>query len=601
MTNDRNAALGAEISSSAKIISIEGFRDERAGNLGIAVAPKDLATILFTSGSTGVPKGVVHNHRNILHNVSNVTNCLHIDSGDRLDQLYSYDTGASVPQIYGSLLNGASVHLFDLRARGFADLADWIATEKITIYHSVPQVFRHLVAALGPEAAFPELRLIRLGGEAATVADVQLYRQHFSKTAFLQISMGSTEIAPIRGLFIDGETRLDGAIVPTGYEMPDTEVLIVDDEGYEVTPGTAGQIAIRSEFLFCNYWHNPALTASVMMAEPDGKRTFRTGDRGMTLDDGCLIHLGRRESMVKIGGMAVEIAEVEAALLDGGGVSEVAVVGRPDRSGELRLIAYVVGEASTGELRTRLARTLPSWMIPAAFVRMDSLPVNRNGKVDRLALPDPAPAAYGEHPPRDPLEASLIAIWEEVLELRPIGIRDDFFQLGGDSLGALELITRIESVFDRPVPVSLLAEGPTVEQQAEVLRDRNRALQWPAIVPLQRRGNRPPIFFVPGAGMDVISLTGFARALGIEQPFYGMQPPGLDGRQQPARSVEEMAAYFVTELQRRSSARTVLSRRRVLWRPGSIRTGAAANAPGRTGRLRWIARHPRRAISPDAP
>ena len=551
VTNYRNAALAGEISNPpTRIISIDKFRGERAGNLGITVAPEDLATILFTSGSTGVPKGVVHNHRNILHNASNVTNCLHIDSSDRLDQLYSYDTGASVPQIYASLLNGASIHLFDIRARGFADLADWIATEKITIYHSVPQVFRHLVAALGPDASFPELRLIRLGGEAASIADVQLYRQHFSKTAILQVSMGATEIAPIRGLFIDGDTPLDGSIVPAGYEMPDIEVLIVDDDGGEVALGTAGQIAIRSEFLFCNYWHNPALTAAVMTSEPDGKRTLRIGDRGMIVDDGCLIHLGRRESMVKIGGMAVEVAEVEAAIIGGGGVSAVAVVGRAEQSGATRLVAYFAGAAPTSELRARVARTLPSWMIPAAFVRMESLPVNRNGKIDRPALPDPAPAAYGEHPPRDPLEASLIAIWEELLQLRMIGIRHDFFQLGGDSLLALELVTRIESLLDRQVPVALLAENPTVEQQAEVLRDRNWALQWPAVVPLQRQGNRPPIFFVPGAGNDVISLTGFARGIGIEQPFYGLQPPGLDGRQRPARSLEELAAYFVTELRR---------------------------------------------------
>ena len=552
VTNDRYSELAAEISNqSARIISIDGLRGEpRADNLGITNRPDDLAMILFTSGSTGVPKGVVHNHRNILHNVCNVTNCLHIDASDRLAQLYSYDTGASIPQIYAALFNGASVHLFNLRARGFADLANWIAEEKITIYHSVPQVFRHLADALDPDASFPELRLMRVGGEATSIADVELYRQHFAKTALLQVSMGSTEIAPICGLFIDGDTRLEGSIVPAGYEMPDTEMLILDDEGHEVAPGTAGQIAIRSEFLFCNYWHNPELTAAVMTTGPDGKRTFRTGDRGMMIDDGCLIHLGRRESIVKIGGMSVEVAEVEAALVRDGGVSEVAVVGRPDRSGEMRLVAYLVGDATTRELRTRLARALPTWMIPATFVRMKSLPVNRSGKIDRAALPDPTPVRYGEDPPRDPFEASLIAIWEGLLQLRPIGIRDDFFRLGGDSLLAVELITHLESMFDRHVPASMLAENPTIEQQADVLRDGNWSLQWPSIVPLQLRGDRPPIFFVPGAGSDVTSLMGFAHTLGIEQPFYGLQPPGLDGRRRPARSVEELATYFLAELRR---------------------------------------------------
>ncbi len=551
ITNERNRELAAEISARAlNLISIDDFRDARAGNLGIAVAPTAQATVLFTSGSTGVPKGVVHSHRNILHNASNVTNCLHLDASDRLAQLFSYDTGAGIPQIYASLLNGASVHLFDIRARGFVDLANWIAEERITIYHSVPQVFRHLTAALTPGASFPDLRLIRFGGEAPRRADVELYREHFSKSALLQISLASTEIAPIRGLFIDGDTQLDSDLVPAGYAMPDIDVVILDDDGREAAPGIAGQIAIKSDFLFCNYWNNPALTASAMTAGPDGIRTFITGDRGMIIDDGCLIHLGRRESIVKIGGMSVEVAEVEAALLADGGIGEVAVVGRPDRSGETRLIAYFVGDVPTSELRTRLARRLAAWMIPSAFVRMEALPVNRNGKIDRASLPDPNPARYGEDPARDPLEASLIAIWEEVLQLRPIGIRDDFFQLGGDSLQALELVTRLEAVFDREISAALIAQGPTVEEQAATLRKGDAAEYWPSIVPLQLHGTRPPIFVVPGAAQDVTSLVGFARGVGIEQPFLALQPPRQDGWHPALRSIEALAAYFVSELRR---------------------------------------------------
>jgi amino acid adenylation domain-containing protein len=552
LTDDRNATLAAEISNHApRIISIDDLRAQpRRENLAVKIAPTDLAMVLFTSGSTGVPKGVVHDQRNILHNVSNVTNCLRLAESDRLAQLFSYDTGASIPQIYASLLNGASIHLFDIRARGFTDLAHWMAEEKITIYHSVPQVFRHLVAALNEADAFPELRLIRLGGEGPSIADVDLYRQHFSRAAILQISLASTEIAPIRGFFIDADTQLDGSIVPAGYQMPDLEVLILDDDGEEVAPGAAGLIAIKSDFLFCRYWGNPALTAAVMTTAPDGTRVFRTGDRGMILADGCLVHLGRRESMVKIGGISVEVAEVEAALLSGGGVNEVAVAGRPDRSGEMRLVAYVVGGASTRELRERLARALPGWMMPAAFVRMESLPVNRNGKIDRAALPDPTPVRYGEDPPRDPLEVSLVAIWEELLQLRPIGIRDDFFQLGGDSLLVLELITRIESMYDRHLPVSLLVEGPTVEQQACVLRESNWPQQSPAVVPLQLHGERPAIFFVPSAGHDVTSLIAIARAVGIEQPFYGLQPPGQDAGWRAPRSVEELATHFVAEVRK---------------------------------------------------
>jgi len=552
VTNDRNATFANEISSrQEKTVSIDGFRGERrAGNLGVGNALADPATIIFTSGSTGLPKGVVHSQRNVLHNVMRLTNCIHLDASDRLDQLYSYDTGAAAPQTFGALLNGASLHLFDIRSRGFDDLAAWIAREKITIYHSVPHVFRGLVAALGADACFPELRLIRLDGEATSIADVELYRRRFARSAILLNVFGSTETGLISGFFVDADTRLDDRAVPAGYAMPDIDVLILDGEGREVAPGTPGRIAIRSDFLFCSYSHNPALTAAVITAGPDGKRTFHTADRGLILDDGCLVHLGRGESMVKIAGIAVEVAEVEAALLAGDDVSDVAVVGRPDRSGEMRLVAYVVTNAPPNVLRGRLARQLPSWMIPSAFVRMKSLPVNRKGKVDREALPDPAPAHYGADRPRDPLEVGLVAIWEELLEIEPIGIRDDFFEIGGDSLLALQLVARIEKLVRRHVPTSLLVEHPTVEQQARVLHDGGWSLHYPTVVPLQLGGALPPIFFVPGAGSDATSLIRIARTLGPEQPFYALQPSGQDGRQRPPRSVEELAARFVAEVRR---------------------------------------------------
>lgn len=560
VTNDRNAALARELAlesvkiipptiKSPTIMSIDRLGDRlSAENLGLAIPPCAIAYILYTSGSTGKPKGVVQSNRNVLHNIMKYTNGVHLDAADRHALLPLYDVGASVSDIFGALLNGASLHPFDLRAGGFDRLADWLASERITVYHSVPTVFRRLVAALPEGASLPALRLLKLGGEATTVRDVELFRRHLPTTSILCASLGATEMNCIRMFFIDDATTFNGSIVPVGYEVADTEVVVLDEEGREIADGRAGEIAIRSEYLFCGYWRNPELTAAVLSTRPDGRRMFRTGDRGMILSDGCLVHLGRRESAVKVRGQYVETAEVEAALLANPAVREAAVAGRPERWGETRLVAYVVGEASPAALRGQLGRTLPPSMVPSAFVRLDSLPLTSNGKIDRDALPDPEPARSGAHPPRDRLELCLATIWEEVLKLRPVGIRDDFFELGGDSILALELVSQVESVCGQRLPISALLEAPTVARQAAILRDASWSPAWPAIVALQPHGDRPGFFCAAGAGTDVLSLAELPRHLGHDQPFYGLQPPGQDGQRAALRTVDSLAAYFVREM-----------------------------------------------------
>jgi amino acid adenylation domain-containing protein len=552
ITNQLNAAMAHEISEgAAKLIPIDELLTQpREENLGLPISPDALACILFTSGSTGVPKGVVQSHFNVLHNAMNYTNVAHIDKSDRHTLLSSYDVGASMSPIYSTLLNGASVHLFDIRARGFIELADWLLEKRITMYHSVPQVFRHFVAALPEGMSFPMLRLIKLGGEASNINDVELYRERFGKTAILQISLGTTELNVVRTFFIDNDTRIEGTIVPVGYEIPGVEVIILDEEGREVGPEVAGQIAIKSRFLFLGYWHSPVQTEAVLSTLPDGRRMYRTGDRGVMLRDGCLIHLGRSDSMVKISGVRIEVAEVETALLRLPGVREAVVVGRPDDRGDMRLIAYVVGEATAAELRRRLKEQVPLAMIPSAFVAIEQLPVNRNGKVDRNALPNPEAIPTGANPPRDAIELSLVSIWNEVLEHQSIGIRDDFFRLGGDSLAALELFERIEHLYGHRLPMSLLSDASTIEQQASILRDEKGSPPPQAVVTLQPHGDGPGLFWVPGGGNDVVSLVGFAREVGTEQPFYGLQPPGQDGISEPLRTVRALATYFVREMRK---------------------------------------------------
>ena len=250
------------------------------------------------------------------------------------------------------------------------------------------------------------------------------------------------------------------------------EILLLDEDGQAVRPDDIGEIAIRSRYLSPGYWRRPDLTAAAFRSDPAGgpERIYRTGDLGRRLPDGCLVHLGRKDFQVKIRGFRVEVAEVEGALLSLPTVQEAVVVAREDRPGDRRLVAYLVPTArpapTVTALRQALAASVPDYMVPAAYVMLDALPKTPGGKVDRRALPPPGrtrPAL--DQPlvaPRTPVEATVGAIWQEVLGLDEVGMHDNFFDLGGHSLAASQVIARVTETFHVDLPVRVLFEAPTV-------------------------------------------------------------------------------------------------------------------------------------------
>jgi thioesterase domain-containing protein/acyl carrier protein len=256
----------------------------------------------------------------------------------------------------------------------------------------------------------------------------------------------------------------------------------------------------------------------------------------------------------------VEPAEVEVALGRHPSVRQSVVLAREQAVGGRCLTAYVVANdaapPTAGELRAFLRRTLPEWMVPSAFVFLPSLPLTANGKVDRAVLPVPGVESSREErefvAPRDILELQLAQTWQDVLGVNPVGIRDNFFDLGGHSLLALRLFARIERILGTSLPLATLFQAPTVERLADVIRQRERG--WSAfgssVVPIQSRGSKPPIFALPGVGGNVLGYFDLARLLGGDQPFYGLQARGLDGREAPFTGVQAMAAHHVEEVRR---------------------------------------------------
>ena len=483
VTDARHAAIARRLCpEGCEWLEIEAVEQERFdGSPGLTVSADALAYVLYTSGSTGQPKGVVQNQRNVLYDIRHHTNILRLAADARLTLLSSFSVVAGVRDVFCALLNGASIHPFDVKAHGVANLAPWLQGRRITNYKSIPTVFRHLAGSLAPEARVPGLRVMQIGGEPVYRSDVELFQRHFPAPCVLVQLLGATEVQNYAYHFMDQDTWIGaGHTVPLAFDpIAGTAVLLLDEAGEDVGVGRPGEISVQSRYIALGYWGRPDLTEAAFLPDPHGRdeRIYRTGDLGIRLPDGRLEHVGRKDLQIKIRGFRVETAEVEGALASLEGVKEAAVVVQANGPGEPRLVAYVVPAAPPGPtvatLRRLLAERLPPHMIPSTFVALERLALMPSGKVDRRALPPPdrsRPAL--EHrfvAPRTPVEAAVATIWRDVLDLDTVGIYDPFLELGGDSLLAARIVARLLEGFHLDLPQRLLLETDTVAGLATVV------------------------------------------------------------------------------------------------------------------------------------
>src|SRR5215212_7331058 len=498
VTNNENRSLAESLSENRHpLIDIDEIdatlSDE---NVDLPISADNLANIIYTSGSTGQPKGVVQNHRNLLHVAMRYTNGLQISAEDRLTLLQSYSVAGSVSNMLGALLNGGSLLPFNVKEEGLIELAGWLSEEEITVYHSVPTVFRQFATTLTGKEEFPGLRLVRLGGEPVSVGDVQLYKRYFPSDSIFVNSYGASEAASVLRYCVDKDTEISGAVVPVGYPLGDVDILLLDDEGAAVGSNRVGEIVIKSRHVSPGYWRRPDLTRAAFVTDPQDEDgwVYRTGDLGYMQRDGCLVVTGRNDFRVKIRGFRIEVAEIERALRGLAKIKEAVVVAREDQHGEKRLVAYVVPEPeeapTISELRAFLKDKLPDYMVPSAFLVLETLPMTPNGKLDRLALPAPSlvrPELEANFvAPRTPAEERLAEIFEEVLGLERVGVHDDFFELGGHSLLATRVVSRVRGAFRAELPLRYLFETPTVAGLTERIEAVQRSA--PSVATLSSYG-----------------------------------------------------------------------------------------------------------------
>ncbi len=509
--------------------------------------PDDPAYIFYTSGSTGTPKGVFESHRNVLHNILRYTNTLKIGADDRLSLIQAPSFSGTVSTMFAALLNGASLYPVDVRADGVAALAGHIRAERMTMFHSVPSIFERL-AATGE--GFPSLRVIRLEGDQSFGRHADLFQEKFSPPCVLVNGLGATETGLTRQYFIGSDDSVEPGVLPIGFAVPDMETVVLGPDGADLPAGEAGEIAIRSRYLACGYWRRPDLTAQAFAPCPEDPemRIYRGGDLGRMDARGCLTLLGRTDFRVKLRGQWVDLEAIQAAIETRFDVAEAVVTGIDGE--DASIAAYIVAGNSSAlnaaAVRAALAAEFPPHMVPRHVIFLDAVPLDANGKVARkdLPVPDLSTRASGA-PPSGALETALARCWCAALGRDAIGRHEDFFDLGGDSLQAIDLFLSIEKTLGRRLPRSVLLEAGTIAEMAARIESVAPA---PCLVPLQAEGTRPILFCVHDVNGEVLNFRALAQCFGSGQPFFGIQSVGLDGDALPLLTVEDMARRYIAEM-----------------------------------------------------
>jgi len=525
------------------------------------MAPDDAAYIFFTSGTTGAPKGVMGSHKGLSHFVNWQRETFAIGPGDRSSQLTGLSFDVVLREIFLPLTSGATLCLpEDTDTLGSDETMRWLERERISVLHTVPTLAQYWLADNPSEVSLDKMRWIFFAGEPLTEALIGQWRNAFPESKGEIINLyGPTETTLAKCFYQVPNVVLPG-VQPVGQPLPQTQALVLGPNNQLCGIGELGEIVLRTPFRTLGYINAPEENQKRFVKNPfrndEQDLLYYTGDRGRYRPDGTLEILGRLDDQVKIRGVRVEPNEVNATLAQYPAVKSCFVMAEKDEQEQYYLIAYVVAQkqaqVTVSDLRTHLSKYLPATLVPAAFVFLEQMPRTPNGKVDRRALPAPDEIKQESSEryvaPRDELELQLTKIWENVLNVQPVGVRDDFFQLGGHSLLAVRLFARLEKVFGKNLPLATLFQAPTIEQLVEILRDEGWQAPWTSLVPIQPQGSKPPFFCVHAVGGNVLSLRDLAQHLGADQPFYALQSQGLNGKERPPARVEEMAAYYIEEM-----------------------------------------------------
>lgn len=531
-------------------------------NLPELATPDHLAYVIYTSGSTGNPKGVTISHRSMVNHSLAIAKAYAISSQDRVLQFSSMSFDIIIEELFPSWISGAAVVLRRQEHISANRLLAFVAAEQITVLN-LPTAFWHQLvgSSVLAQKAMPScVRLVVVGGEKASRSLYLKWHQQVGTYPRWLNAYGPTETTVTATLYDPAASP--ATLTSRRNELPigkplDNLVLHVLDANLQPVPiGVAGELYIGGAGLSSGYLNRPDLTESRFIANPISPERsdylYKTGDLVRYLADGNVEFIGRADFQVKIRGFRIELGEIEAVLEKHPQVQQSVVLAQPDSAGEKRLVAYLLADPAEPlemeQLRDFVALRLPDYMVPFAFVTLESLPLTPNGKVDRRALPplsEIAPATARQIvPPRDELEQQLVTLWQEVLGVEAVGITDNFFELGGHSLLAAMLTDQIEQSFNRALPLSTVFQSPTIEQLAAELRQPEAKGCFAVLANIQPQGNQPPLFLCEGVSI----YRSLVPYLGLDQPIYGLITSSPEQAVAPEALIEHLATQYVEKI-----------------------------------------------------
>ncbi len=526
----------------------------------------DLLYVVYTSGSTGLPKGAGVRHRNESNLLHWYVRQYEMHPGDRTLIISALGFDLTQKNLFALLTIGGCVVFPKDRVYDPVAIRAEIDDHQITLINCAPSVFYPLQERRESWSQLRSLRCVLFGGEPIQLPALRSWLQHSG--CQLVNMYGPTECTDIAATYTLRPTDYEAASLPIGRPNSNVLLYVLRPESTQLVPfGVPGELCIGGAGVGVGYLNNETQTRKVFIDNPfaaeDGYRgkLYRTGDLVKYRQDGNLEFIGRIDNQVKIRGLRIELGEIESALRTCPAVREAVVVASGEEGEDKRLVAYIVPEAgespAIGELRSHLARSLPEYMLPQQVVCLSAMPLTANGKIDRRRLPSPEPIeaarsglVHDDEVPRDSVETALCRIWQDLLQVSSVGIRSDFFDLGGHSMLAVRLMSRIETEFGQRHSPALLMRARTVADLADAVRQGRNEGAWSCLVPIRSEGSRPPLFLMHAAGGNLLVYDELATHLGPEQPIYGLQSKGLDGAPDLHGSIEEMASEYRAEIER---------------------------------------------------
>ncbi|MCP4155510.1 MAG: amino acid adenylation domain-containing protein, partial [bacterium] len=566
LTNTPNEPAARRLPHTIPMLNIDEIKPaaEDENNPHRAEEANKIAYILYTSGTTGRPKGVAQTHANADYYIRNWIRVFSITAADRMTLLSSFCHDGSVQDMFSALHTGAALYPYNMKDRDMTvELSQMLIEEKITIWHSVPSLFSYFSNALLKDKTFPQLRLILLGGEAVRRHEVDMLKKHYPQSKMANV-YGQTESSVSTISLMDRYYRYKKPLI--GAPLDETQIIIAGETGNPLETLEVGEILVASPYIAPGYWNRPEATAKACIQHKTFGKVYRTGDLGRQLADGAIEFLGRRDHQVKIRGYRVEPGEIETNLLEHAKISETAITLRENEEGEKYLCAYYVadGPIETIELRNFLLETLPDYMIPTYFTRLEKMPLTPGGKTDRNALPEPAALHTLQQytPPRNDTEIKLTRIWAETLNMdeKDIGIDTDFFLVGGHSLRATIMVSKIHKQLDIKLPLAEIFKNSTVRTQAEIIKKYTQE-KYEAIQPTEKKeyyklsAAQKRLYILQQMEQEnmaynmptIIPLT----PLTPEEPVTPEGPVTLEGK-----NVQRLEKVFKQLIQRHDSLRT---------------------------------------------